>query len=29
VPSTDTPRTQEAHLVIEHILCELAEASLC
>jgi D-sedoheptulose 7-phosphate isomerase len=29
VPSTDTARTQEAHLVIEHILCELAEASLC
>jgi D-sedoheptulose 7-phosphate isomerase len=29
VPSADTARTQEAHLVIEHILCELSEASLC
>lgn len=25
VPSTSTPRVQEAHLLIEHILCELVE----
>jgi D-sedoheptulose 7-phosphate isomerase len=25
VPSEDTPRIQEAHLVIEHILCELID----
>lgn len=28
VPSNETPRVQEAHLVIEHILCDLIEASL-
>ncbi len=25
VPSTDTPRIQEMHLVIEHIICEIVE----
>ena len=25
VPSTDTPRIQEAHIMIGHIICELAE----
>jgi len=24
-PSTDTPRIQEMHLLIEHIICELVE----
>ena len=28
VPSTDTPRIQEMHIVIGHILCELVEKSL-
>jgi len=28
VPSADTPRIQEAHITIGHILCELAEASI-
>jgi D-sedoheptulose 7-phosphate isomerase len=28
VPSTDTPRIQEAHTVIIHILCDLVEKSL-
>jgi phosphoheptose isomerase len=28
VPSTDTQYIQEAHLVIEHVLCELVELSL-
>lgn len=28
VPSTDTPRVQECHILIGHILCELVEASL-
>jgi D-sedoheptulose 7-phosphate isomerase len=28
VPSTDTPRIQEAHILIGHILCQLVEASL-
>lgn len=28
VPSEDTPRIQEAHLVIGHVLCELVEAEL-
>lgn len=27
VPSTDTPRIQEMHLLIEHIICELVEDS--
>jgi D-sedoheptulose 7-phosphate isomerase len=27
VPSTHTPRIQEAHLVIEHLLCEMAESA--
>lgn len=26
IPSNDTPRIQEAHILIGHILCELAEA---
>ena len=25
IPSTDTPRVQEAHILIGHILCELIE----
>ena len=28
VPSTDTPRIQEAHIMIGHILCQLVESSL-
>jgi D-sedoheptulose 7-phosphate isomerase len=28
VPSTDTPRIQEAHILMGHILCELVEAEL-
>lgn len=28
VPSTDTPRIQEAHILIGHIICELVEGSL-
>jgi len=27
-PSSDTPRIQEMHLLIEHIICELVETSL-
>lgn len=29
VPSTSTPRIQEMHLVIEHIIAELVEQELC
>jgi D-sedoheptulose 7-phosphate isomerase len=29
VPSGDTPRIQEMHLIIEHILCEIVEMELC
>jgi D-sedoheptulose 7-phosphate isomerase len=28
VPSTDTPRIQEAHILIGHIVCEMVEAAL-
>lgn len=28
VPSTDTPRIQESHILIGHILCELVETAL-
>ena len=28
IPSTDTPRIQECHTLIGHIICELVEASL-
>ena len=28
VPSTDTPRIQEAHILIGHIICELVESAL-
>ena len=28
VPSTDTPRIQESHIMIGHIICELVEAKL-
>ncbi len=28
VPSTDTPRIQESHILIGHIICELVEANL-
>lgn len=28
VPSTDTPRIQESHILIGHIICELVEAKL-
>jgi D-sedoheptulose 7-phosphate isomerase len=28
VPSTDTPRIQECHIMIGHIICELVESSL-
>ena len=29
VPSGDTPRVQESHLVVCHIICELVEEGLC
>jgi len=28
VPSTDTPRIQEAHIMIGHIICEIVEKVL-
>ena len=28
VPSTDTPRIQEAHITLGHLLCELVEAAI-
>ena len=28
VPSTDTPRVQESHITIGHIICELTEAAI-
>ncbi|NCX96466.1 MAG: SIS domain-containing protein, partial [Chitinophagia bacterium] len=28
VPSTDTPRIQEAHIMVGHIVCELVEREL-
>ncbi len=28
VPSTDTPRIQEAHIMIGHIICEILEREL-
>ncbi len=28
IPSLDTPRIQEAHILVGHIICELVEASL-
>ena len=28
VPSTDTPRIQESHIMLGHIICELVEAKL-
>jgi D-sedoheptulose 7-phosphate isomerase len=28
VPSTDTPRIQEAHILVGHIICQLVEATL-
>ena len=28
VPSTDTPRIQECHIMIGHIICELVETAL-
>ena len=28
VPSTDTPRIQESHIMIGHIICELVEATM-
>lgn len=28
VPSTDTPRIQESHILIAHILCEIVESNL-
>ncbi len=28
VPSTDTPRIQEAHIMIGHIICQLTEERL-
>lgn len=28
VPSTDTPRIQEAHILLGHIICELVESAL-
>ena len=29
VPHTDTPRIQEVHITVSHILCELIEDELC
>jgi D-sedoheptulose 7-phosphate isomerase len=29
MPSTDTPLTQELHLIVLHVLCELVELELC
>ena len=28
IPSTDTPRIQEAHILVGHIICEMVEATL-
>jgi len=28
IPSTDTPRIQECHMLIGHIICELVEETL-
>jgi D-sedoheptulose 7-phosphate isomerase len=28
VPSSDTPRIQESHIMLGHIICELVEAEL-
>ena len=28
VPSTNTPRIQESHIMLGHIICELVEANL-
>jgi len=28
IPSTDTPRIQECHMLLGHIICELVEAEL-
>ena len=28
VPSNDTPRIQEAHITVGHIICEMVEAGL-
>ncbi len=29
VPSVDTPRIQEAHIMVGHIICELVERAVC
>jgi D-sedoheptulose 7-phosphate isomerase len=29
VPSSSTPRIQEAHLLIEHSICEIIENMVC
>ena len=28
IPSTDTPRIQEVHIMVGHIICELVESAL-
>ena len=28
IPSTDTPRIQEAHITVGHIMCEIVETNL-
>jgi D-sedoheptulose 7-phosphate isomerase len=28
VPSTDTPRIQESHILLGHIICELVEKNI-
>ena len=28
VPSTDTPRIQESHIMLGHIICELVESAM-
>ena len=29
IPSRDTPRVQEAHIMAGHILCEIVEEEIC
>ena len=29
IPSPSTPRIQEMHIVVGHLICELAEANAC
>jgi D-sedoheptulose 7-phosphate isomerase len=29
IPVADTPRVQEVHILVGHIVCEIAEKALC